>query len=67
MSGLYRRLDEWTRARSRLEYALLAGVITAMTALAVGAVLGEPTAVKAVTLGATMTVVYYAFDPNRTG
>jgi len=61
---LYRRLDDWARGLSRLRYALLTGVIVTASVLAVGVLLDTTTTVQAVTMGVTMTVLYYAFDMN---
>ncbi|WP_096392955.1 hypothetical protein [Halorubrum trapanicum] len=61
---LYRRLDDWARGLSRLRYALLAGVIVTTTLLSVGILLDITTTVQAVTMGVTMTGLYYAFDVN---
>ncbi|QUO46599.1 MULTISPECIES: hypothetical protein [Halorubrum] len=61
---LYRRLDDWARGLSRLRYALLTGVIVTASVLAVGVLLDTTTTVQAVTMGVTMTVLYYAFDVN---
>ena len=61
---LYRRLDDWARGLSRLRYALLAGVLVAVSVLAVGVVLRESTTVYAAAMGVTMALLYYAADVN---
>ena len=61
---LYRRADDWARGLSRFRYALVAGVIVTTTLLSVGVLLDITTTVQAVTMGVTMAVLYYAFDPN---
>ncbi|UPV75984.1 hypothetical protein M0R89_07965 [Halorussus limi] len=65
-SQLYRRLDEWTRNLSRVEYASLAGLTSTVAVFIVGALFGgELVTVQAVTMGLTMAVVYYLFNPNE--
>lgn len=61
---LYRRADDWARGLSRLRYALFTGVVVVTSVLAVGVALGTPTTLHAVTMGVTMTVIYYVTDPN---
>ena len=60
---LYRRLDDWARALSRAQYALLAGLVTGACVYAVG-LFGESTTFSAVAMAVTITVVYYVWDPN---
>jgi len=42
----------------------ITGVIVTASVLAVGVLLDTTTTVQAVTMGVTMTVLYYAFDMN---
>ncbi|WP_241658438.1 hypothetical protein [Halorubrum sp. BOL3-1] len=50
------------RGLSRLRYALLTGIVVTASALGVGVALDASTTVYAVTMGAVMTVLYYAGD-----
>jgi hypothetical protein len=60
----YRRLGEWLRSLSRVPYAVLAGVTSGLSVLAIGALLGDSVTFEAAALGISMTGVYYALDPN---
>jgi len=62
-SGLYRRLDDWARALSRGQYALVAGLVAGVCVFVVG-LFSDASAFSAVAMAVTMTVVYYAMDPN---
>ncbi|NEU58796.1 hypothetical protein [Halorussus sp. MSC15.2] len=63
---LYRRLDEWTRNLSRVEYAALAGFVAATAAGIVGALFGgELVTLQAVAMGLSLAAVYYLFNPNE--
>ena len=62
---LYRRLDNSVRNLSRGAYAVLVGLISAMGVFVVGLLMGDDMTFQAVTMGISMTVVYYAFDPNN--
>lgn len=64
MNDLYNRLDQWLRNRSRAEYALLTGAMTASILFGIGVAIGRPLGSDAMMLGLTMTVVYYWLDPN---
>jgi len=61
---LYRRADDWARGLSRVQYAVLAGVIATTTLLSVGLLLDITTTLQAVTMGVTIAVIYYVFDVN---
>jgi len=61
---LYRQLDNRVRDLSRGAYAVLVGLISAMGVFGVGLLMGGDMTFEAVTMGLSMTVVYYAFDPN---
>ncbi|MDQ2074538.1 hypothetical protein RBH20_18590 [Haloarcula sp. H-GB4] len=67
MSDLYNRLDQWLRARSRAEYALVTGVMTAAIMFGIGIAIGRPLGFDAMVVGLTMTVVYYWLNPNENG
>jgi hypothetical protein len=67
MSDLYTRLDQWLRDRSRAEYALLTGAMTAAILFGIGVAIGRPLGSNAIVVGVTMTVVYYWLDPNAKG
>lgn len=62
---LYHRLDEWARGLSRLRYAALIGVISASSVLLVGTLVGGSTTIEAITMGLTLAILFYAFDPNH--
>ena len=64
---IYRRFDEWARGLSRGRYALLAGIVAAVTVLVVGVVLDTSTTVQAVTMGVVLTVLYYVGNVNAEG
>jgi hypothetical protein len=64
---LYRRLDDWLRARSRAEYAVLVGSASAVAVFATGMVLGESMAFEAAAMAVSMTVFHYVFNPNHGG
>ena len=65
LRGLYRRLDSRVRGLSRVSYALLVGVASAVAVFAVRLLLPGDGSFGAVTMGITMAVVYYALDPNN--
>lgn len=65
LRGLYRRLDSRVRGLSRVSYALLVGVVSAVAVFAVRLLLPGDGRFGAVTMGITMAVVYYALDPNN--
>lgn len=62
---LYHRVDEWARNLSRLRYATLVGVISLSSYLLVGALLGESVTIEAFTMGLTLAILFYAFNPNQ--
>ncbi|WP_227379855.1 hypothetical protein [Haladaptatus halobius] len=59
---LYHRVDAWTRNLSRRAYAVLIGILTGITILVFGLLLGDWVLFQAVLMALTMTVVYYALD-----
>ena len=67
LRGLYRRLDNRVRGLSRVSYALLVGLVSAMGVFAVRLLLPGDGSFGPVVMGITMAVVYYAFDPNDKG
>ncbi|WP_313694044.1 hypothetical protein [Halorarum halobium] len=62
---LYRRFDEWARNRSRLGYAAFVGLVSASSYLLVGTLLGGSVILEAVTMGLTLALLFFAFDPNE--
>ncbi|MFC6824852.1 hypothetical protein [Halopelagius fulvigenes] len=64
MSRPYRRLDEWVRSLSRPRYGVLAGTLSAVTMLLVGALLRESMVVEAVALGVSTAVFYVWVAPD---
>ena len=65
LRGLYRRLDNRVRGLSRVSYALLVGLVSAIGVFAVRLLLPGDGSFGPVVMGITMAVVYYAFDPNN--
>jgi cbb3-type cytochrome oxidase subunit 3 len=65
LSGLYQRLDNRVRSLSRISYALFVGLISAFGVFAVRLLLPGSGSFGPVAMGISMTVVYYAFDPNN--
>ena len=70
LRGLYRQLDDRVRDLSRVSYSLLLGLVTAMAVVAVRIPLSGQENFESIaiglTMGITMAVVSYAFDPNTT-
>jgi hypothetical protein len=66
LQHLYRRLDNRVRGLSRLSYALLVGLISAVAVFAVRNLLSGDGSFGPIAMGVSMTVVYYALDPNNT-
>ena len=64
MGPSYRKVDAWARGLSRVGYAALAGVLSAVVMLLLGVLLRESLIVEAVTMGLSMAAFYYWFDPN---
>jgi hypothetical protein len=62
---MYRHLDDRVRQLSRVSYALLVGFVSAVGVFAVRLLLPGDGSFGPVAMGVTMTVVYYAFDPNN--
>lgn len=62
---LYRRLDSRIQDLSRGSYALFIGLLSAVGVFAVRSLLPGDGSFGAITMGISMTVVYYAFDPNN--
>ncbi len=61
---LYRRLDNRVRGLSRVSYALLIGLVSALGVFAVRSLMPGDGSFGPVAMGISMAVVYYAFDPN---
>jgi len=61
---LYRRLDNRVRGLSRVSYALLIGLVSALGVFAVRSLMTGDGSFGPVAMGISMAVVYYAFDPN---
>lgn len=61
----YNRLDEWVRNLSRIQYAVLAGITSAVTVFIVGTLISDSVNIEAVTMGLTLTVFYYVYNPNQ--
>jgi len=66
LRGLYRRLDDRVRDLSRVPYALLVGLVSAMGVFAVRLLLPGDGSFGPIAMGIAMAVVYYVFDPNNT-
>jgi hypothetical protein len=64
-SHLYRHLDEWARNLSRLRNATFVCGVSCSSYLLASAVFGEVKISGAVTIGFTLTVLFFTFDPNR--
>jgi len=62
---IYRHLDDRVHQLSRVSYALLVGFVSAVGVFAVRLLLPGDGSFGPVAMGVTMTVVYYAFDPNN--
>jgi hypothetical protein len=65
LRGLYRQLDDRVRGLSRVSYALLVGLVSAVSVFAVRILLPGDGSFGPVLMGITMAVVYYTFDPNN--
>ncbi|QLD90335.1 hypothetical protein HWV07_15345 [Natronomonas salina] len=61
----YSHLDTWTQGLSRGGYATLIGVVSAIGALAVGVVFGEPNYAFALGISGMLAGLNYLSDPNR--
>ena len=66
LRGMYRRLDDRVRSLSRVSYALLVGLVSAVGVFAVRLLLPGDGSFGPVVMGITMAIVYYAIDPNNT-
>ncbi|WP_458207318.1 hypothetical protein [Haladaptatus sp. NG-SE-30] len=62
---LYHRLDEWVRSLSRIQYAFLAGITSAMALFVFGTLVAEHLTFEAVALGISIAIAYYAFNPDN--
>jgi len=62
---LYRRLDTRVRNLSRVQYALCIGLISAAGVFTVRSLLPGDGSFGPIAMGISMTVIYYAFDPNN--
>ena len=67
VNQLYGRADVWARNLSRGKYAVLTGVLTGITVLVFGLLLGDWLLFQAILMSVTLAVVYYILDPNRLG
>ena len=61
----YHRLDEWMRSLSRIQYAALIGLTSALSVLAIGTLMSGSVTFEAVAMGLSMIIVYYAWNPNQ--
>jgi len=66
LQHLYRRLDNRGRDLSRLSFALLVGVVSVVGVFAVRSLLPGDGSFGPIAMGVSMTVAYYALDPNNT-
>lgn len=62
---LYYQLDNRVRSLSRVSYAFLTGLISAVCVFAVGLLIFEELLIWAVPVGVGMAVLYYVTDPNN--
>lgn len=62
---LYRRLDNRVRELSRVSYALLIGLVSAVSVFAVRSVLPGEGSFGPIAMGVSMAIIYYAFNPNN--
>lgn len=60
----YDRFEEWVRDRSRAGFAVLVGLASALSVLAVSVLVDEATVLDASMMGLSMTAAYYFFDPQ---
>ena len=65
LRDLYDRLDTRVRELSRISYALLIGLVSAMGVFAVRSLIPGDGGFGPIAMGVSMTVVYYAFNPNN--
>lgn len=65
LRDMYRHLDNRVRQLSGVSYALPVGIVSAVGVFAVRLLLPGDGSFGPVAMGVTMTVVYYAFDPNN--
>jgi hypothetical protein len=61
----YHRLDGWVRNLPRIQYAIIVGLTSALSVLAIGTLMSDSVTFEAVAMGLSMTVVYYAWNPNQ--
>lgn len=62
---LYRRLDSRVRDLSRVSYALLIGLASAVGVFIVRSLIPGDGCFGPIAMGLSMAVVYYAFNPNN--
>ena len=62
---LYRKLDNRIQELSRVSYALLVGLVSAMGVFAVRSLLPGDGSFGPIAMGVSMAIVYYAFNPNN--
>jgi len=65
LRAMYHRADNRVRGLSRVVYALLVGLTSAMSVFAVRLLVPGDGSFGPAVMGITMAVVYYAFDPNE--
>lgn len=65
MRNLYEHLEDRIQDLSRVNYAVLVGLSSAVGLLAVSAVINESMTDSAVMLGIAMALVYYWFNPTQ--
>ena len=62
---IYYQLDDQVRGLSRVSFALLAGVVSAVSGFTVGLLLSQSTSFEATILGLTVAVIFYVSNPNN--
>jgi hypothetical protein len=66
LKDMYGRLDDWMRRPSRGLYAILTGLALTLGVLVISLALdGHPDYVSALTMGFTLTVLNYWFNPTN--
>lgn len=62
---MYRRLDNRVYDLSRISYAVLIGLVSAVGVFAVRILIPGDGSFGPIAMGVSMAVVYYAFNPNN--